>query len=220
MDDIAILYQRVLRMDHQDKGNELQPLSLKHAEKNLQCTNEAEQTSDFDHCKAQDSQCQQTIASHIQMIAWKSDLLSNVNVNEEIKTIIGIGSIADGTKIGNPDEFDFMIELPCLNEALEVLEPPIYDSFQSDEKKLLGIKKRELFDDFMDIDQSEKKDQDFLKRVWNAIQMETDNILETNALPGWKWLDTVPIFMTGLAQTHTLLFSGVRWSFMLTCVYA
>lgn len=391
MDDITILYQRVLRKDHQKKGNELQPLSLKHAEKNLQCTNEAEQTSDFDHCKAQGNQCQQTIASHIQMIAWKSDLLSNVNVNEVNKnvltnmtgtyndrvptvayfgpilavhsnmyiekrrdhirnvakqinkanrpclsyikrtkthtrpqwpfqpwisctrgkdlnpdvylslfdpyvdphaeskilsrenllqsvlkidlskinyqfidrvckenmkssqeehdqdyvkvvndmkgmlktvhgilaekhkvfhhySIIGMGSMAEGTKIGNPDEFDFMIELPCLNEALEVLEPPIYDSFQSDEKKLLGIKIRELFDDFMDIDQSEKKDQDFLKRVWNAIQMETANILETNALPGWKWLDTVPIFMTGLAQTHTLLFSGEKWNQMVVHV--
>ncbi|CAC5362823.1 unnamed protein product [Mytilus coruscus] len=391
MDDISILYQRVLKKDHQKKGNELNQLNVKHTEKDLSYTNEAEQTSVFDNCKSQENQCKHEIASHIQMISWKSNLLSNVKVNkvnekvltkmagpcndrvpivgefgpilavhsnmyiekrrdhirnvakqinkanrpyvsymkktkthtrpqwpfqpwisctwgnelnpdvflslfdpfvdphteskrlprenllqstlkvdqskinyqfidsvckENMKSsqeehdqeyvkvvndmkgmlktvygilaekhkvfhhynIIGMGSMAEGTKIGNPDEFDFMIELPCLNEALEVLEPPIYDSLQSDEKKPLGIKKRKLFDDFEDIDQGEEKDQHFLKRVWNAIQMETANILETNAVPGWKWLDTVPIFMTGLAQTHTLLFSGEKWNQMVVHV--
>lgn len=388
MDDIPVLYTRVLNKDHQKTGNELSQIKVKHAEKDLPCTDEAEKNSIFDHCKPQENHCKHGIDSDIQKYAWKPDLLTDVKMKEGnenvitrmtgpknervqfvddfgpilavhsnmyiekrrdhirnvakqinkanrpyashmkthtrpqwpfqpwisctlgnelnpdvflslfdpyvdphtksksllrenllqtilqvdqsdinfpfidcickenmkssqeehdqeyarvvddmkrmLKTVYGIlaekhkvfhhyniiemGSMGEGTKIGNPDEFDFMVELPCLNEALEVLEPPIYGFLKSDEIKPLGIKKRKLFEDFEDIDQNEEKDQDFLKRVWYAIQIETANILETNAAHGWKWLDTVPTFMTGLAQTHTLLFSGEKWNQMVVHV--
>lgn len=122
-------------------------------------------------------------------------------------SIIEMGSVSEGTKIGIPDEFDLMIELPHLNNALEVLDPPVI-SLDDSENRRLRVKKRELFDDFTDFDTDEEKDKDFIRNLLNTIQMEAANTLEENVLPNWKWLDTVPCYMSTLAQTQTLVFSG------------
>jgi hypothetical protein len=60
-------------------------------------------------------------------------------------------------------------------------------------------------DDFTDFDIDEEKDEDFLKNLWNTIQIEAANTLEKNVLSNWKWLDTVPCYMSKLAQTQTLV---------------
>jgi hypothetical protein len=67
-----------------------------------------------------------------------------------------------------------LIELPHLNDAIEVLDQPLL-SLDDSEKRRLRVKKRELFDDFTDFDIDEEKDEDFLKNLWNTIQIEAAN---------------------------------------------
>ena len=144
------------------------------------------------------------------MVEITYDLLGKKYKVFQDYSIIEMGSVSEGTKIGRPDEFDFMIELPHLNDAIEVLDPPLISPGDS-EKRRLRVKKRELFDDLTDFDIDEEKDEDFLKNLWNTIQIEAANTLEKNVLPNWKWLDTVPCYMSKLAQTQTLVFSGQTW---------
>lgn len=144
------------------------------------------------------------------MVGITYDLLEKKHKIFQDYSIIEMGSVSEGTKIGIPDEFDFMIELPHLNYALEVLDPPLLSLCDSENRRL-RVKKRELFDDFADVDIDEEKDGDFLRNLLNTIQIEAANTLEENVLPNWKWLDTLPFYMSTLAQTQTLLFSGQTW---------
>jgi hypothetical protein len=54
------------------------------------------------------------------MVEITYDLLGKIYKVFQDYSIIEMGSVSEGTKIGIPDEFDFMIELPHLNDAIEI----------------------------------------------------------------------------------------------------
>ncbi|XP_062588897.1 uncharacterized protein LOC134250548 [Saccostrea cucullata] len=126
-------------------------------------------------------------------------------------SIIEMGSMVEGTKFGDPDEFDFMIDLPNLNQSLEFYTEGIDTLGLKHENRVVRVKNRNVFEDFKDLSKDLAEGEDdkkFMRRVWNEIQIELADVMKKNTLPGWKWLDTVPAFTSTLAQTNKLLWKG------------
>ncbi|XP_056013634.1 uncharacterized protein LOC130052518 [Ostrea edulis] len=130
-------------------------------------------------------------------------------------SVMEMGSVKEGTKLGPPDEFDFMIDLPSLNDALEFFREGTF--YQDHENRDVRVTRRDLFRDFEDLSEEEIQggdDKSFMRRVWNVIQIELANTMEDNVLPGWTWLDTVPPFTT-LAQTQKMLWKGEKFQHLI-----
>jgi hypothetical protein len=123
-------------------------------------------------------------------------------------SIMEMGSVAEGTKLGPPDEFDFMVDLPCLNNALDFVDEKTF--FKDHEYREIHVKNKDDFQDFEELSEEiaqEGDDKSFMQRVWNTVQIKLADAMEANVLPGWRWLDTVLPIMT-LAQTQKLLWKG------------
>ena len=132
----------------------------------------------------------------------------------------GMGSTYEGTKIGSPDEFDFLLELRPLVHMNIIKFKKVHVirgmavhfggfTFQESELRDYEILDRTFFSDILediqDIDdeKSEVKDDEFIKELWYHIECKIAKLLMKNLLPGWTWLDQVPGFST-LAMTQIL----------------
>ena len=139
----------------------------------------------------------------------------------------GMGSTYEGTKVGSPDEFDFLIELQPLVDMgiikfknLTAEKSFVLNShgfqLQDSELRDYDILDRtffqDIFDDFKDSDanissssnEAKMTDGEFIRELWYNVESKIAKLLIEYLLPGWTWLDQVPGFST-LAMTQMLM---------------
>jgi hypothetical protein len=121
--------------------------------------------------------------------------------------LLKMGSTYEGTKIGKPDEFDFMIELPALCKVLKFEELEL--SIDPELKKVKVLDRTIFADIDVPLDEDED-DTAFIIKVWQKILELLCKDIQKCILPGWKWLNTVSssYFVGKLALTQQLLWSG------------
>ena len=121
--------------------------------------------------------------------------------------LLKMGSTYEGTKLGKPDEFDFMIELPALCKILKFEEK---DTSIDPELKDVKVLDRNIFADIYVPQDEQEDDTTFMINVWDKILELLCEELKENVLPGWRWLSTLVSshFIGRLALTQQLMWSG------------